>query len=115
METKQFLNTKPLKLHFYNEEIELARQALKKCGESYILDITELPGIPEHNEQKFEIVCPTSNFQQAYYHIGVQIDKDVLSKRKENKQAKDFTAIISSCKFGQLSITEANKLINEQL
>lgn len=28
---------------------------------------------------------------------------------------KDFTAIISSCKFGQLSISEANKMINEQL
>lgn len=27
----------------------------------------------------------------------------------------DFTAIISSCKFGQISITEANKMINEQL
>jgi hypothetical protein len=28
---------------------------------------------------------------------------------------KDFTAIISSCKFGQLTIAEANKMINEQL
>ena len=28
---------------------------------------------------------------------------------------KDFTAIISSCKYGQLSISEANKMINEQL
>lgn len=28
---------------------------------------------------------------------------------------KDFTVIISSCKFGQLSISEANKMINEHL
>lgn len=28
---------------------------------------------------------------------------------------KDFTAIISSCKFGTISIVEANKLINEQI
>jgi hypothetical protein len=28
---------------------------------------------------------------------------------------KDFTVIISTCKFGNLSISDANKLINEQL
>ena len=28
---------------------------------------------------------------------------------------KDFTAIISTCKFGDLSISEANKMINERL
>lgn len=41
--------------------------------------------------------------------------KELFRKAKESQKPYDFTAIISSCKFGTISIVDANNEINRRL
>lgn len=79
-----FIENYPLGLLFFGKEIEAVEAILKEANEHYVLEWKvdgERPDMCQIN-----IICPTTSFANAYYHIGAQIGRQILSKRKIKKK-----------------------------
>lgn len=87
---RDFLQKYPLQFSLPFKEAQELRKILKKLNESYILDVKETKGVKTNVQYyDFEVVCPTTNFWQAYFAIGVAYGEKVLpiwNKRHEKKK-----------------------------
>jgi len=91
MTNKEFLYNKPLELSLPTKEANAFRKILKKAQESFVLEIKEEKGIKPGGVQyyNFEVVCPTTGFANAYFHIGIKYCQQVLpiwNKRHMNSK-----------------------------
>lgn len=79
---KDFIKEHPLGLLFHGKrDIKKVRQILKEANEHYVLEHKE--DLDENGSRcQIDITCPTTSFASAYYHVGAQIGKEILSKRK---------------------------------
>ena len=75
-----FLENHPMELLFFGKEIEAVRNILKEANTHYVLEWKEDSERPSGCQ--INIVCPTTTFANAYYHVGAQIGRQILSKRK---------------------------------
>lgn len=80
MTNKEFLYNKPLELSLPTKEANAFRKIIAKLNESFILEVKEEKGVFSSNLQyyNFEVVCPTTNFANAYLTIGIAYCKTVL-------------------------------------
>jgi len=79
---KDFIEEHPLQLLFFGKEIEQVMEILKEANEHYALE-HKRNDAEEADRGQIDIVCPTTSFANAYYHIGTEIGKKILSKRKD--------------------------------
>ena len=77
---KNFLKEHPLELLFHGKrEIDKVRKILKVAGGSHVLSSKE---DADSSGCRFDVTCLTTSFANAYYHIGAEIGKKIISKRK---------------------------------
>lgn len=84
---KSFIEEHPLQLLFHGKrDIKKVKQILKEANENYVLDSKDAENGKDDRADRCQIniVCPTTSFANAYYHIGAEIGKRVLAKRKED-------------------------------
>jgi hypothetical protein len=77
---QKFMNAHPLELSFDKEESIKLREILKEAQRDYGFSIEE-----DHSNTftSFYIVPHTTSFANTFYHIGIMIWKEILSKRKK--------------------------------
>lgn len=87
---RDFLKEYPLQFSLPYKEARELKKILKKLNESYILEVKESKGVKTNVQYyDFEVVCPTTNFWQAYFSIGIAYAEQVLpiwNKRHEKKK-----------------------------
>jgi hypothetical protein len=77
-----FLVNHPLELLFFGEEVEVVENILKEANTHHVLEWRHDRERPSGSQ--INIVCHTTSFANAYYHVGAQIGRKVLAKRKED-------------------------------
>jgi hypothetical protein len=78
-----FLDNHPLELLFLEDkDVKVVKDILKEANTHYVLQVKEDRERPSGSQ--FSIVCPTTTFANAYYHVGAQIGRKVLAERKED-------------------------------
>lgn len=80
MKNSEFLENHPIELSLLEEETEVMRKLLKEANENFVLYVREEVGVNTKNGRytDFYIHCPTTNFANAYFHIGIMYSKKVL-------------------------------------
>lgn len=80
MNNKEFLKYHPLTLIYYGDEAKIFRKILKEANRSYVFACEEEK---DDGCVIFNVCCPTTSFATAYWHLGILIEKNLLSKRKK--------------------------------
>ncbi len=76
-----FLKEHPLELLFLDEkEIELVNGIMKEANTHHVLEWKHDRERPSGSQ--INVTCHTTSFANAYYHVGAQIGRQILSKRK---------------------------------
>ena len=77
---KHFMAEYPLGLSFYGDEIQRVRDILAETQRDHGIDIREEV---QGKNTNFYVTPLTTNFAQAFYAIGIIIEREILSKRKK--------------------------------
>lgn len=80
MDNNKFIENHPIELSLLEKESEAMRYLIKKANESFVLEYKESVGVKTSMGQftDFYIYCPTRNFANAYFHVGIMYAKEVL-------------------------------------
>lgn len=94
MKNSEFLENHPIELSLLEEETQAMRELLNEANQNFVLEVRNEVGVNTKNGQytDFYIYCPTTNFANAYFHVGIMYAKKVLpiwnGRFKKNNQTE---------------------------
>jgi len=80
---KKFMSQHPLELSFDKKECDKVLEVLKRAQEDHGFSIETNHRLSPNTFVDFKIIPYTTNFASTFYHIGIMLDREILSKRKK--------------------------------
>lgn len=79
----KFLKENPLVINVENSQLQDVRTILKELNDIFVLEWDEIKSTTKGGYE-FRIICPSTSFANAYYHIGCKLMRKMKIKQKED-------------------------------